>query len=361
MNSAVSLERVPSPSDDKGATCITNSTSNSDIDKATNSRQSIKQHSRKLNPNSANLSASDSDAEDAVREDDSGERPMSFSFGHETIRFLGGDDDDNEIDIEPDFDSDSDHCNEKSSKPDRNGVAEPTQNEEMNILKSDIKYVKDTLETLELKFIEESSTHIENEPSLASNENDESFLNNLPREIIIQIFSNFSQTELCRHVLPVCKLWYRIGYDSDAWEELDFTNNKELPTIELCRVIKRAEHVRRLKLTGRSHMTVPEVVIFSSYACQLREIDLGFCECLSNAMIGHLVENCRHLQKINVEGCTLINDDSLRILAKKTVWKDLNFSHCSISDEGLKYLVSNVTGLESLNIDGISWIHDGFV
>jgi hypothetical protein len=52
-------------------------------------------------------------------------------------------------------------------------------------------------------------------------------VNCLPEEILIKIFSNLPARDIIRSVLPVCKKWYKLGYDPVLWKRLEFTYRGE--------------------------------------------------------------------------------------------------------------------------------------
>ena len=52
-------------------------------------------------------------------------------------------------------------------------------------------------------------------------------INCLPEEILIKIFSNLAARDIIRSVLPVCRLWYKLGYDPVLWKSLEFSYRSE--------------------------------------------------------------------------------------------------------------------------------------
>ncbi|KAK3085362.1 hypothetical protein FSP39_002152 [Pinctada imbricata] len=302
------------------------------------------------------------DHKDEIRNQD------QFVFKDQVICFLDDNSDDND-DFEEEEEKTEDGRNvdhivedEEHSLNER-GIQKLPSSMDHGVFENDIKFLSDAIST-----IHDISCHVDNimiskeflpEKPESTAENNCVF-NILPREIILKIFSYLTTYELCVSVLPVCRTWYVIGYDPSLWQELDFIKCPNLPSIDLCRTIKRACHIKKLRLVGRNEnmMSEPEVVLYTLFLKHLRKVDLGFCDGLTIRMLESFVTNCPLLDSLNVEGCPHVNDKAVEVIARKPDWKVLNFSHCNITDTGIQLLAKALTSLEYLNIDGISWIQD---
>ncbi len=62
-------------------------------------------------------------------------------------------------------------------------------------------------------------------------------INCLPEEILIKIFSNLPARDIIRSVLPVCKKWYKLGYDPVLWKRLEFSYRSELSCPNMIRTV----------------------------------------------------------------------------------------------------------------------------
>ena len=191
-----------------------------------------------------------------------------------------------------------------------------------------------------------------------NNEQGEISFNSLPREIILNIFQYFSVVELCLYVTPVCKQWYEIGHDPGLWKELDFSKVNELPSTSLCRIMSQAKSLKKLNLKGRLHVSTAEVAVFSQCIPLLESLNMGFCNDVNETVIDYFMRNCPRLTSLNVEGCVTVNDKAMAPLLRGRNLQEINFSHCSVSDDSIIRLASGIKQIVSINIDGISWISD---
>lgn len=180
----------------------------------------------------------------------------------------------------------------------------------------------------------------------------------LPREIILKIFTYIAQNELCLSLAKVCKLWYSYAFDPSLWRTIDLHNYRDIPSINLCRLIAKATNLKTLVLHGRESISESEVTVFTQYTHNLKHLDLGFCMSVNDAILTIIVKHCPLLESINLEGNTNIRTGSIQILSMCKLLKNLNFSHCCIENEDLHHLAKSLDTIVSCNIDGISWILD---
>ena len=183
----------------------------------------------------------------------------------------------------------------------------------------------------------------------------------LPDELIVKIFSYLNTEQLSRHALPVCRKWRQIAKEPTLWRTIDFHCRPQLESLTLLWVLRKTPGLRKLVLRGRTNITHAEVAILSEMCPLLNNIDFGFCDDLNCDMIHTLVENCKELRKLNIEGCDKIDHNCVKCLSKCKKLSCLNFSHCLLQDESLIHLAENLSQIVSLNLDGISWITDRLV
>ncbi|CAC5415656.1 FBXL2_20 [Mytilus coruscus] len=180
----------------------------------------------------------------------------------------------------------------------------------------------------------------------------------LPREITMKIFTYFTQPELCCKLSRVCKSWYDYAFDPSLWKVIDLHNYRNIPSVNLCRLIAKATNLRSLLLHGRENISESEVAVFTEYTSNLQHLDLGFCQNMNITMLSIIVNKCPMLESINLEGDTCLKPGSLQILSRCEHLKEMNFSHCILENMDLHHLAKNLETIRSLNIDGISWIDD---
>ncbi|KAL5012058.1 hypothetical protein ScPMuIL_010609 [Solemya velum] len=190
---------------------------------------------------------------------------------------------------------------------------------------------------------------------------DQCFFSSIPTEIILKILSFCSPQELCQNVSPVCKKWHSYAHEPSLWKCLCFDYNPNISSINLCWIVRKTPHLKKLVLRGRFELTLAECSVLSESCLELRELDLGFCDKLNQLMIGCFVENCKQLESITVEGCQLVTNVCVTHLVKLSRLTHLNFSHCALLDDSLILIADKLPQIVSLDIDGMSWITDSAV
>ena len=180
----------------------------------------------------------------------------------------------------------------------------------------------------------------------------------IPDELIVKILSYLNTEELCRHVAPVCRRWRQIYKEPTLWRAINFHCRPDMESLNLLWVLRKTPLLQKLVLRGRTNITPAEVAILSEMCPMLIDVDLGFCDNLNGEMINTLVENCKSLKKLNVEGCSKIDHNCIKCMSKCKKLSCLNFSHCFLQDESLIYLADHLLQIVNINLDGISWITD---
>lgn len=205
-------------------------------------------------------------------------------------------------------------------------------------------------------------------PSLPSSVRD-TFINRLPVELKLRIFSLLSPHELLRHVSPVCRVWNQLARDPLLWTHLDLSSfscsnvNSSGSYATLCRIIKGTPLLRHLNLSGWGDLDFPEIEKISSFVPGLEEIHLGFCHNIDTSILGRLSLSCPNLKLVNLEGCRGsegITNEAIRILCENlSGLETLNVSHCSsLTDEFVVFFARSCHAIKSLNADGIPWLTD---
>lgn len=177
----------------------------------------------------------------------------------------------------------------------------------------------------------------------------------LPDEVILNIFSYFSPTELCRYVAPVCSKWLAYARDSTLWEEISEKEFRSIPTELLVKVITSwCCLLRVLDLKGRTDMSKDDFEYILQSCPHIETLSLAFCDQVNDEILKILCNYCCNLKYVNFEGCK-ISDSSLIHLFGKPI-HGLTLSHCNISDEGIIFIANNFKKIISLDVDGIQWI-----
>ncbi|KAK7097907.1 hypothetical protein V1264_004813 [Littorina saxatilis] len=188
-------------------------------------------------------------------------------------------------------------------------------------------------------------------------------MEDVPDEVFLNIFSFLAQEDLCRHVTRVCKRWHRLAYDSTLWRKLDCSRWRSTG-YQLQQIVLRIPGaIRWLDISAMDNLTLDDVAAVSVNCPELTYLDVGFVDDFNSDMLYLILMNCPKLCFLNVEGCRNANNEMMLTLAKTSgcQLRQLNFSHCSLTDESLTLLMKHMTGITHLNIDGISWISDEVV
>ena len=186
----------------------------------------------------------------------------------------------------------------------------------------------------------------------------DNFFDALPNEIMHYIFSFLSEKELCQ-VSLVCKQWHMYANDPNFWLKLDF-RNKTMNVSEVCQVIERMEYLKEVQLTGLETISDGDIrEIVSACPMSVKSLDIGFLRDLGRDTILAINEYLPSIEKLNMEGSTALNSNSITALIKLKSLTDLNISHCAgIEDFHVQTIISNLPLLEIVNIDGLADVSD---
>jgi len=188
-------------------------------------------------------------------------------------------------------------------------------------------------------------------------ENEASPFDDLPEELILNIFSFLTLKELCKHVALVCKLWLYYSRCPLLWQRLSLLETSRITSLEeLSEFIQsHCPLLKHLYLQPRTELTLHGCNILAQSTPHLQSLSLSFCDQITKETLNQFVTNCPALRDINLEGCD-VTDRCLEGLEKLPL-KKLNASHCShLTDFGLMFLSTQCHQLCSLNFDGVQWI-----
>jgi hypothetical protein len=91
----------------------------------------------------------------------------------------------------------------------------------------------------------------------------ETGIQDLPTELLLDIFEYLSMKELCLSVVPICKQWFMLSKHPCLWKELTFSRN-HISTEKVCELIRRSQLLRKLTLHRRKDTNVILRVVFAS-------------------------------------------------------------------------------------------------
>ena len=130
-------------------------------------------------------------------------------------------------------------------------------------------------------------------------------INDLPAEILLHLFSFFSQKELLLTVAPVCQLWRALSYDPLFWRTLSFDlDNSNITSKTLQNCFARSHLLHSLEISGRRYLhhslPVADILCCASYCKNVVNLQLRFVSNLDLQMTAELVHNFPLLENLNV-------------------------------------------------------------
>ena len=183
------------------------------------------------------------------------------------------------------------------------------------------------------------------------------YINKLPDELILRIFSYLSVVQICLHVKPVCKKWRRLSYDPVLYKSLDFSWT-EYDQIEP--ILKNAIFLEDLTIVRCENIS--EILSLLIKNCnRLKELSIQFCGDIPHEDLYSLIEKYPDLTKLDLEACRVKSFDSKRPFSFSRFRKlqILNVCHCVWFDnKSLFEIANNCHSLQYVNIDGSSLIVD---
>ncbi|XP_076033813.1 F-box and leucine-rich repeat protein 13-like [Oratosquilla oratoria] len=184
------------------------------------------------------------------------------------------------------------------------------------------------------------------------------YIHQLPREILLYIFSFFTVPDLCLSIAPVCRSWHSLAQDAALWTSLVFPYQRRVPSNKVLDLVRKSTFLVSLDIQSREDGK--EVLLQVAESCKrLQYLSIKFCDGLTENVLRELVDNCKDLRFFNVEGTKMYDCVSCRILSGFKQLRHLNLSHCLwLDDIGLVKIAQECVHLEYLNIDGITDIRD---
>lgn len=184
-----------------------------------------------------------------------------------------------------------------------------------------------------------------------------SFLDIIPDEVLLFIFSFFNIKELCNKVAPVCRRWYKLANDPCLWLKLDLSF--EAHSIQtMLHLIEKSPYLLNLKISGSENGS-DLLKAIAKNCWRLKELSIRFCDGLSKDIIEVIVENLCKLEVLIVEGTTIHSPDCYPLFGKLKYLRHLDLSYSKfLEDQGLISIAEQCEHLQHLNIDYISYIND---
>lgn len=187
------------------------------------------------------------------------------------------------------------------------------------------------------------------------------YINCLPNEILLHIFSFLSVRELCISVVPVCTTWRDLAKDKTLWTNLVFSFQHRVERERIKSLLTASPLLVSLELQSREDGG--DLLLHAAASCpKLQELTVKFCDDLTERVFKSLKRNCPNIRYLNVEGSKVCSTQCYHLIAGFGQLRYLNLSHCQLLDNaGLTAIARQCNHLEYLDIDGITHIHDSSV
>ncbi|XP_066568290.1 S-phase kinase-associated protein 2 [Amia ocellicauda] len=167
---------------------------------------------------------------------------------------------------------------------------------------------------------------------------------NLPDELLLGIFRNFSLVDLLR-VSRVCKKWHRLTLDESLWHSVDLVGKAQLG-VALSQVLMLG-----IKALRCPRSCIGEPSFTTTEPLRVKHIDFS-SSTVTTPVLEDIIGRCRELQNLSLEGLEL-SDGILQSLSQNPELVRLNFSGClGFSSQSLSEMLQNCSRLEELNL---SW------
>lgn len=144
-------------------------------------------------------------------------------------------------------------------------------------------------------------------------------IDNLPDEILCDIFSYVPQTDLYFSLRLVCKRWQRLATDPFLWKTIKVSN--DVPTEVLSEWIKTAPFLTNLSLSHRNDAnTIAEAT--SKHAKKLEKIEIINCwgsertSTIYSKHLCNLVTRCPKLSTFNFSKIKIVSCKFFKLLMK---------------------------------------------
>lgn len=198
-------------------------------------------------------------------------------------------------------------------------------------------------------------------------ENEQNLVYN--KTVVLAVFRFLSIKDLLNCAL-VCRTWARYSTDFSLWKKLDMSHYN-LRSVHLTVIVRRQPECLSLDWTNINKMQLAWLL---ERLPQLRTLSLQGCTWAGVRALKRCT--CPPLEKLNLSYVTSLNDtvlqeildsptDSRPGIIDKTSrlkhLKNLSLAGCDLTDRGVKYIVQQLSDLETLDLSSIGRLTDSGV
>ncbi|XP_062814382.1 F-box/LRR-repeat protein 2 isoform X4 [Anolis carolinensis] len=193
--------------------------------------------------------------------------------------------------------------------------------------------------------------------------NDEEALINkeLPKELLLRIFSFLDIITLCR-CAQVSKAWHILALDGSNWQRIDLFNfQTDVEGRVLENISKRCGgFLRQLSLRGCLGVGDSSLKTFAQNCRNIEHLILNGCTKITDSTCYSIGKCCSRLKHLDLTSCVFITNNSLKSLSEGCQNLELlNLSWCGqITKDGIEALVKGCNGLKALFLKGCTQLVD---
>ena len=124
-------------------------------------------------------------------------------------------------------------------------------------------------------------------------------INDLPNEILLEVFGYLDIEDVCFSVREVCERWHYLSRDETLWKNLNFVCNKNMSTLYITHLLTELPLLQSLQLQWRTDVDLIFHELCNS-CNNIRKIDLVCCGQIKEATIKELAEHFSDLESFSL-------------------------------------------------------------
>lgn len=182
-------------------------------------------------------------------------------------------------------------------------------------------------------------------------------INDLPGEILCRIMGYLSQYELLHGAALVCRYWKSLAYDPIHWQHLVLSHSVAHKNV--LNIVARMPLLKHLELCSLDTLCSTTIDRIADCCPMIQQLELSFCDYLTYKVVERMCERMQGLTSVNLEGCRLVGEQSVQLLATLPRLSTVQLAYCSlVTTTSICHLAHCLSHIFALNIDGISQIRN---
>ncbi|KAI8099049.1 uncharacterized protein BX664DRAFT_377174 [Halteromyces radiatus] len=175
----------------------------------------------------------------------------------------------------------------------------------------------------------------------------------IPDELQIKILSYLDVQSLLK-VTGVCQKWYTLVHEGSLWQTIDITPfYKTIPADQLLKLgIAAGNFLKIANFRGCIQLTGHMLRVLADYCSNIQALYLKDCRGLSTPSISFFLQRVTRLTLLDLSGLETVKNSTLQIIGQSLpLLEKLNLSWCrNITGQGIQQLVDNGGKCHSLQV-----------